>query len=83
MELIAEPDIYSPNIDEHGNYIDKVPQFHIIKKGVSCPCGSRKDKTYNTTSLFTSHIKTKCHQKWLENLNQNKANMYIDNERLK
>lgn len=83
MELITEPDIYSPSMDDQGNYIDRIPQFNIIKKGVYCPCGSRKDKAYDSTSAFSTHIKTKCHQKWLTGVNQNKVNMYIDNETLK
>ena len=28
MELATEPDSYSPNMDEKGNYVDKVPSFH-------------------------------------------------------
>jgi hypothetical protein len=83
MELATEPDIYCPSLDDQGNYIDKIPLFHIIKKGIYCPCGSRKDKIYNTHPIFSGHIKTKCHQKWLESVNQNKVNMYIENEQLK
>jgi hypothetical protein len=83
MELVTQPDIYSPSIDENGNYIDKIPSFNIIKNGVLCPCGSRKDKTYETYSVFAQHIKTKVHQKWLINLNMNKSNYYHENEILK
>ena len=83
MELITEPDIYAPSIDEIGNYIDKVPSFLIIKHGIRCPCGSRKDKVYETNSIFSQHVKTKAHQKWLSTLNLNKANYYIENEELK
>jgi hypothetical protein len=83
MDLIQQSDIYSPNIDDTGNYIDSIPFFHIIKKGVRCPCGSRKDKVYETHNIFSAHIKTKTHQKWLNTLNQNKANYYVENEKLK
>ena len=83
MELVTEPDVYSPSIDNNGNYIDIIPSFNIINKGVSCPCGSRKWKIYETHTVFSNHIKTKCHQKWLSNLNLNKANYYIENENLK
>ena len=82
MELVVEPDIYSPSIDEIGNYIDKAPSFNIIKKGLLCPCGSRKDKLYESHASFMTHIKTKNHQKWLSNLNLNKVNYYIENEKL-
>lgn len=83
MELVTEPDMYTPSIDEHGNYIDKIPPFAIIKKGLQCPCGSRKDKTYDTHTIFSIHTKTKHHQHWLKNLNANKANYYVENEGLK
>jgi inner membrane protein involved in colicin E2 resistance len=83
MELVTEPDVYSPSIDNHGNYVDDIPSFHIIKKGVSCPCGSRKGKVYTTHTIFSTHIKSKCHQKWLSTLNLNKANYYVENENLK
>ena len=83
MELVVEPDIYSPSINDNGLYVDKVPPFNYIKKGLSCPCGSRKDKIYETHSVFVAHTKTKTHQKWLEMLNTNKANFYVDLEKAK
>ena len=83
MELVTEPDLYMPSIDNIGNYIDKIPSFNNLKHGIRCPCGSRKDKTYDTHGVFSAHIKTKAHQKWLSNLNLNKANYYIENENLK
>lgn len=83
MELSTEPEIYSPSMDDMGNYIDRIPSFAINKKGVRCLCGSRKDKIYETHSIFTQHTKTKIHQKWLVGLNDNKANYYVENENLK
>jgi inner membrane protein involved in colicin E2 resistance len=83
MELVVEPDIYTPSIDENGNYIDKIPSFSLIKKGLLCPCGSRKDKIYDSRTIFSCHIKTQMHSKWLASLNLNKANYYIENEQLK
>ena len=83
MDLIVEPDIYSPSIDEKGNYIDKIPSFNNLKNGLRCSCGARKDKTYDFLSYFTSHIKTKTHQKWLADMNTNKSNFFTDNVQLK
>jgi hypothetical protein len=83
LELVTEPDTYTPGVDDIGNYIDIIPSFNVITHGLRCPCGTRKDKTYNTSSTFSSHCKTKTHQKWLYNLNLNKANYYIENEKLK
>ena len=75
MEITITPDIYTPSVNNTGNYIDNIP---IIKNGLFCPCGTRKDKTYENTTKFASHIKSKSHQKWLIILNQNKANYYVE-----
>jgi hypothetical protein len=75
MDITLTPDTYVPSVDDKGNYIDNVP---IIKNGLICPCGSRKDKAYEDTSKFSAHTKTKCHQKWLVGLNQNRANFYVE-----
>jgi hypothetical protein len=85
MELATEPDTYCPNIDEHGNYADRIPSFNTaaLANGLRCPCGTRKDKVYASAAMFASHIKTKTHEKWLQDLNANKANFYIENKRLR
>ena len=75
MDLNLTPDTYTPGVDKQGNYVDSIP---IIKNGLYCLCGSRKDKIYTTTSKFGAHIKTKKHKKWLEKLNDNKANFYVE-----
>ncbi len=80
MEIVAEPELYSPSLDMVGNYIDVIPS---IRNGLRCPCGSRKDKTYDTHTMFATHIKSKTHQKWLATVNLNKSNYYIENEKLK
>ena len=82
MDLVVEPDVYSPGIDNAGNYIDKMPSFNTIKKGLTCPCGSRKDKSYESHISFSAHIKTKIQQKWLTNLTTDKVNYYIENTKL-
>ena len=78
MELVVEPELYSPSIGLDGGYIDKVPSSCAIKNGIQCPCGSRKDKVYDSISSFSSHLKTKIHQRWLTVLNLNKANYYTE-----
>ena len=75
MDLTVTPDTYTPSVNIHGHYIDNIPR---IKHGISCPCGSRKDKTYETNAKFAIHIKSQTHQKWLMTLNQNKANYYVE-----
>ena len=83
MELVTDSDYYSPSIDDKGNYIDKIPSFNNIKNGLRCPCGTRKDKTYDCSGYFTTHIKTKTHQKWIEELNTNKSNYFTENIKLR
>jgi hypothetical protein len=80
MELIVEPELYAPSINENGDYIDKVPAS--IKNGILCPCGSRKDKVYDNSASFSAHMKTKIHSRWLVSLNLNKSNFYTENIRL-
>jgi CDP-diacylglycerol pyrophosphatase len=74
MELTAE-EWYAPSIDALGTYIDRIP-----RSDVKCLCG--RQKTY-TRQQFSIHIKSQCHQKWLASLNDNKANYYVENEKLK
>jgi len=83
MELVVEPDIYSPSINDNSEYVDCIPSFNQIKKGLKCPCASRKNKVYETKTMFTSHVKTKTHQDWLQLLNLNRENLFVENEKLK
>ena len=80
MEITTQAEVYSPSINENGDYIDKIPTFI---NGIRCPCGSRKDKVYETFSIFNAHTKTKCHQNWLRTVNLQKANYYTESEQLK
>ena len=83
MDLVVEPDLYQPSIDNNGNYVDRIPSFNSLKNGIRCPCGSRRDKLYDCSAYFTSHVKTKTHQKWLAELNANKMNYFSENAKLK
>ena len=42
-DITLTPDTYIPSVDNRGNYIDNIP---IIKNGIICLCGARKDKVY-------------------------------------
>lgn len=79
MELTIEPEIYSPSIDDMGNYIDVIPSTSNLKNGIKCSCGgSRKNQSYTTAATFSKHTKSVTHQKWLENMNNNKSNYYVE-----
>lgn len=80
MELTLEAEVYSPIVNDQGIYVDKVPA--VILHGIRCPCSNRKDKTYCTKPTFNAHIKTKTHQKWVEDLNNNRANFFVENIKL-
>lgn len=79
LDMVLVPEIYCPIVDETGNYVDKVPPSNILKNGIRCPCGTRQDKSYNSNIKFNSHIKSKKHQAWLQELNKNKLNYYEEN----
>ena len=79
MDLVELPDVYAPSIDENGNYTDKI----LFKKPIMCPCGARKDKIYETHAIFSAHVKTKTHLKWIDHLNLNKSNFFAENQQLK
>jgi|APSaa5957512535_1039671.scaffolds.fasta_scaffold14451_5 hypothetical protein len=75
MDISLTPDLYTPSVDENGNYVDIIP---VIRHGIICSCGSRADKSYENATKFSAHTKTKKHKKWLLILNQNKANHYVE-----
>lgn len=83
MELVVEPDTYSPSLDYEGNYIDTMPTTYVLQKGLYCPCGTRLQKAFTSSSKFSAHMKTKTHQKWLEQINRNKSNYLVESEKLK
>jgi len=77
MELTLTPDTYSPNMDEHGNYVDYIPVFY---NGFSlkCPCGTREHQTYNSRAKFSAHMKSVKHNNWILSVNHNKYNSLFD-----
>lgn len=83
MNLSLESDIYEPNTDDSGNYVDFLPPSSKFKNGLRCPCGARKDHIFDSRQSFCSHIKTKTHVKWLLDLNTNKMNYFTECEKLK
>jgi len=79
MSLATESDVYSPIVNDLGQYIDKIPPFTNLPDGLRCVCGARRDKVYKTHSVFAVHIKTKAHQKWLCEINVSQPNLYKEN----
>ena len=83
MELVVESDTYAPVLSESGKYEDCVPRFGGQITGYYCSCGSRKDKVYASDSILSTHLKTKTHLKWIETLNLNRANHFVENQKMK
>ena len=81
--IAIDSDIYEPNIDDKGNYMDYIPSSSKFSNGLRCPCGARKDHIFDTRISFSNHTKTKTHQKWISDLNTNKMNFYSECEKLK
>jgi hypothetical protein len=79
MDVTLEAEIYTPSVNNQGVYIDIVP---YIRYGIRCQCSSRKDKIYNTKQTFITHTRTKTHIKWLEDMNNNRANFFVENSKL-
>ena len=82
MEMSLESDTYAPTISDTGKYTDCMPRFGANIPGYYCPCGTRKDKLYTTSSIMNSHMKTKTHQKWIDLLNLNRTNYLVENAKL-
>ena len=83
MNLSLESDIYEPNTDDGGNYVDFLPPSSKFKNGLRCSCGTRKEHIFYSRQSFCSHIKTKTHLKWLSDVNTNKMNFFTECEKLK
>lgn len=82
MDLALDSDNYQPIMDEKGNYIDYLPTSSKFKNGIRCACGSRKEHVFDSRHSFATHSKTKTHQKWLIDLNNNKMNYFSENIKL-
>jgi len=83
MDLAIESDVYQPTTSADGTYEDYLPSTSHFKNGLRCPCGSRKDHIFENRCSFSTHIKSKTHQKWLSDLNTNKMNYFTECEKLK
>ena len=60
-----------------------MPSFAGNVPGYYCSCTARKDKIYASASSMSAHLKTKTHAKWIESLNLNRANHFVENQKLK
>ena len=66
MALALEAELYAPNRDDQGKYIDFVPSLCLLKNGIKCVCGSRKDQTFYAAGPFKKHFQCQKHKAWLK-----------------
>jgi len=76
-ELALNPDIYEPSMDEHDNYVDKMPSKDELARGIRCSCFTSK-KVFNTSSSLRTHFGTLRHKQWLDSLNKNKTSIVTE-----
>ena len=84
MELALEAEVYAPNRDDQGTYVDYIPSSWLLKNGIKCVCGSRKDQTFYTSSAFKKHLQCQKHKVWLKMKNiepQNDIKMIFEHEK--
>jgi hypothetical protein len=83
-QVANQSDIYEPSVDETGRYIDRIPVFNSHRKeyGIRCPC-SKREHIYKERANFSMHTKAKCHQDWLEKLNQDQTNYFAEASNLR
>ncbi len=82
MNISLQPEFYKPSLDNNGNYIDSLLSFNM-DVGIKCPCMPGKERLFTNKSKFNTHKKTKTHQTWLERMNSEKNNYYVENIKLK
>lgn len=82
MELLLESDLYEPCLDECGNYTDVLPSSSKFAHGLRCPCGTRQDHIFDNRTSFGTHLKSKTHQKWIQSINNNKMNYFVECQKL-
>ena len=74
MEITTNPETYTPYIDlETQAYSDH--NIINIKYGMVCPC--TPTKVFYKREQFSSHKKTKKHRLWIDHLNANANNFYV------
>ena len=78
MSLITDSDDYSPGMHTDGTYIDHIPCFTNLPQGIRCPCNYH---TFATRQSFLTHTKTLAHKRWLERLNANRTNYFVELEK--
>jgi hypothetical protein len=73
MDIVQTPETYTPQMNmDSKQYLDH--NICTFTYGIICPC--TPTKTFYKKDLFTSHQKTKKHQKWIQHLNDNAINYY-------
>jgi hypothetical protein len=79
MEISCQPDIYQPTC-KNNTYVDCMP--FTFQHNIRCPCTPKITQVYKTSTAFKLHQKTTRHSNWLNRLNEDRANYYIQTIKL-
>ncbi len=87
MELILEPDTYTPDFNKEKKCFEDIITSNNAKFCAKYPNGLKccNGNAFSTRASFINHTKTKGHIKWLEELMSDFKNSYkkiIDLEKL-
>lgn len=73
-DLATVAELYVPTMNDSGNYVDGI--IPKINCGLRCSCGSKT--VFETRTSFKTHSNTQIHKNWIESLNTNRANYYVE-----
>ena len=78
--LSLTPDVYSPVRNDAGEYEDSLRgyKFH---SGLRCGCGAKT--VFTKRANFMTHIQSKHHKEWIQEMNSNTSNYYTECMELK
>lgn len=79
MEISCQPDIYQPTC-KNNTYVDCMPC--TFQNNIRCPCTPKITQVYKTSTAFKLHQKTIRHSNWLNRLNEDRVNYYIQTIKL-
>jgi hypothetical protein len=79
-DLALTPDVYSPARNDAGEYEDSLRGYNF-HSGLRCGCGAKT--VFAKRANFMTHIQSKHHKEWIQEMNSNTSNYYTECMELK
>ena len=79
-DLALTPDVYSPARNDAGEYEDSLRGYNF-NSGLRCGCGAKT--VFAKRANFMTHIQSKHHKEWIQEMNSNTSNYYTECMELK